>query len=330
MPKPLAKIAFLVIEVALLPVTLVGLIWLLITLSRLRRRTGVSATAFLPLVFRWLLHATGARPDDAAQRLLRSFPGVPFLAFQLAGGPTLLAIRLTGFTLSNLQYPAPQPPTTSTYMAQRTAFHDSALHDQPASIQQIVILGAGWDVRAYNLPASSSVPVYEVDAAATQQLKRTAVQHAGLNTAPITYVAADFNRESWLAALKRSGFDPAVPTFVLWEGVTPFLEPAAIHATLEIIGRQLAGGSAISFDYVSQEGLKPRSLASHLATLIRGSANEGWGFCIATNPPARDHVARLVGEHGLTLTRHECYGQEKVHNLPIGGLALAVKNATIV
>ncbi|NJP07303.1 MAG: class I SAM-dependent methyltransferase [Chloroflexaceae bacterium] len=43
-----------------------------------------------------------------------------------------------------------------------------------------------------------------------------------------------------LDALKRVGFDPSRRTFVLWEGVTYYLQAEAVEATLQTVAHYLA------------------------------------------------------------------------------------------
>ena len=44
-----------------------------------------------------------------------------------------------------------------------------------AGLDQIVILGAGFDTRSYRLPGLGNIPVYEVDHPVTQAAKRKAL-----------------------------------------------------------------------------------------------------------------------------------------------------------
>jgi len=59
----------------------------------------------------------------------------------------------------------------------------------------------------------------------------------GVDSTRVTFVAADFETDDWLARLVEAGFDPGKPAFFLWEGVMMYLERQAVEATL----RKIAG-----------------------------------------------------------------------------------------
>jgi methyltransferase (TIGR00027 family) len=115
---------------------------------------------------------------------------------------------------------------------------------------QVVILGAGLDTRAYRnggLPGVAKV--FEVDLPAIQASKIERVR-AVLGQIPgnIIYVPVDFNTET-LETLLANGFDQTLKTLFIWEGVTLYLKPEAVDATLAWVQAKAAPGSAIIFDY---------------------------------------------------------------------------------
>jgi methyltransferase (TIGR00027 family) len=128
-----------------------------------------------------------------------------------------------------------------------------------AGARQLVLLGAGFDNRAYRLPGSSgrggsSGPVvFEVDHPATQATKRRRVPvrlRAG-----VRFIAVDLASDDLSAALLGGGFDTAVPAVVVWEGVTNYLTAEAVDATLRGLAALLAPGSRIVFTYVDRAAL---------------------------------------------------------------------------
>jgi methyltransferase (TIGR00027 family) len=325
MPKLAGVLLFIAIEVLLLPVTLIGAAWHWIRLSLVHRRLGTSSTASEVLLVRWTLHEVGVRQDDAARRLLFSLPAISPVALRMMTGPTLLAARLSGYRPPRLQYPPAQPTMIMQIVNQRTAFFDRAIRDHVGTIRQLVILGAGWDTRAYNLPEGSDVSVFEVDTAEMMAVKRAALREAGIDSAHVAFVRVDFNEEPWLDGLERNGFDPALPTFVLWEGVVYYLEEDAVHAALEVIGSRLASGSVVAFDYASREMVEGEgSPGFRLGVRSLQAVGEPLRFGISTRPPARKQVADLLAAHGLELERYEPWGEESSKRMPYGGMVAAV------
>src|SRR5581483_1539784 len=70
----------------------------------------------------------------------------------------------------------------------------------------------------------------------------------------VRYVAVDFERDDLGAALAAAGHDPNAPTATVWEGVTMYLERPALEATLAVLGRVSASGSALLVTYYDVVG----------------------------------------------------------------------------
>jgi methyltransferase (TIGR00027 family) len=132
----------------------------------------------------------------------------------------------------------------------RTRAIDNAVRDAiAAGARQLVILGAGYDGRAWRMSELAGVNVFEVDHPATQTAKRA---HAGELPAPngiVRFVPIDFERDSLDAVLRRAGHDRSSPTCWIWEGVVMYLTRDAMRATLADIARRSAAGSTLIVNY---------------------------------------------------------------------------------
>ncbi len=119
-------------------------------------------------------------------------------------------------------------------------------------LEQLVILGAGLDARAYRFEQlSRGVRVFEVDHPASQRSKIARVKKVfGQLPAHVTYVAVDFNSQALGERLLESGYDESRKTLFIWQGVTQYLTPAAVDATLACIAAHSPAGSAVIFDYM--------------------------------------------------------------------------------
>jgi methyltransferase (TIGR00027 family) len=137
------------------------------------------------------------------------------------------------------------------YQAVRTQFFDeyfAAAAAAEAGIRQHVILAAGLDSRAYRLNWPAGTVVYEIDLPAVLEYKSTTLD--ALGAAPATTrreVAVDL-RGDWPAALRAAGFDPAVPTAWLAEGLLPFLPGQAQEALFNAIDGLSAACSRIAVE----------------------------------------------------------------------------------
>jgi methyltransferase (TIGR00027 family) len=140
-------------------------------------------------------------------------------------------------------------------MLVRTRFIDERLEAAiRAGATQVVILGAGFDSRAYRLrQLLRSARVIEVDYGPTQEYKRRRVLEVlGGVPSNLTYAPIDFTRERLTDVLSSSGYRPAEKTFFVWEGVTMYLPEQAVRETLQFMARQSAPGSSVVFDFLSK------------------------------------------------------------------------------
>jgi len=135
-------------------------------------------------------------------------------------------------------------------IALRTAVIDAAVRDAIATgARQLVILGAGYDGRAWRIKELEGVKVFEVDHPATQGSKRARVAQLPPPIGIVSFVSIDFERESLDRVLDRAGHDRRVPTCWIWEGVLMYLTHEAMQATLSGIAGRSASGSTLIVNY---------------------------------------------------------------------------------
>jgi methyltransferase (TIGR00027 family) len=116
--------------------------------------------------------------------------------------------------------------------------------------EQVVILGAGFDSRAYRIPGMERVRVFEVDHPATQAEKRKRlVRLLGEIPPHVVFVPIDFTRQALEKCLAEAGYRVDATTCFLWEGVINYLTAEAVDATFRFIGSHSAPGSRVAFTY---------------------------------------------------------------------------------
>ena len=180
---------------------------------------------------------------------------------------------------------------------------------------QLVILGAGFDTRAYRLTELlTNARVFEVDQPATQEHKKRRVREAGIEIPPnLTYVAVDFRHDKLADVLAAAGYDSTKKTFFIWEGVTMYLPEASVEETLRWVAAQ-APGSTIIFDFVGAMVVKfmatadlskfPEAAQKAFERLRKLTAGEPWIFGLP-DTGEREFLAKQ--------------GLELVQLLPVGG-----------
>jgi methyltransferase (TIGR00027 family) len=180
-------------------------------------------------------------------------------------------------------------------------------------VRQIVLLGAGFDCRAYRLNTPGTPTVLEVDHPATHSIKKARLEML-LHELPqnVRFVAIDFNRESLADVLAASGFDGTRPALFLWEGVTNYLTEEAVDAVLRYAGN-CAPGSRIAFTYVHQ-GVLDGSVPFFGAERIRrdvAALGEPWTFGfdpLALTDYLEERNLKLDYNAGAQQYRRECFG----------------------
>jgi methyltransferase (TIGR00027 family) len=140
------------------------------------------------------------------------------------------------------------PATLVHYILVRQRFTDEHLcKAMDRGVSQLVVLGAGYDTRAWRYSERLDV-AFEVDHPATSARKRSLVQGMALPPGDRRVIVADLATADLRAVLLDGGFDPSRPTFFAWEGVTMYLERDAILQTLRTLRSLMAPGSALSMD----------------------------------------------------------------------------------
>jgi methyltransferase (TIGR00027 family) len=135
-------------------------------------------------------------------------------------------------------------------IALRTAAIDTAVRDAiAAGATQLVILGAGYDGRAWRMPELAGVKIFEVDHPATQGDKRTHLAELPPAIGIVKFVSIDFERESLGTVLDRAGHDRSSPSCWIWEGVVMYLTRDAMRSTVADIAGRSAPGSTLIVNY---------------------------------------------------------------------------------
>ncbi len=172
-------------------------------------------------------------------------------------------------------------PGVMGFLVARDRYIDDVLSEYLGKgLQQLVILGAGYDARAYRFDGlKQGVKVFEIDHPATQEDKLARVKEIfGTVPSHVTYVAVDFNTQSLDQRLFEAGYDPKLKTLFIWQGVTMYLAAAAVDETLHFVTRHSAPGSAIVFDYIYHLVLQGTQKHSEVSNMRRYRFMSGEGL----------------------------------------------------
>ena len=143
-------------------------------------------------------------------------------------------------------------PATAYLVSRETLVHpnDALSAALDAGIDQVLLLGAGYDTRAWRFAERlGKIPVFEVDHPSTAERKAKIVADSQLPVVDRRLVAVDFAVDRLEDRLADAGFRAGAPTFVVWEGVSMYLTRAAVRDTLQVLRRQTGPGSALVMDW---------------------------------------------------------------------------------
>lgn len=181
------------------------------------------------------------------------------------------------------------------YFNARTRYFDEVLlQEVREGLQQVVILGAGFDSRSFRFSAAlAPAHIFEVDMPEVLALRADLL---GVHPSAASAVAVpiDFERDNLGQALRERGYTSAARTLFLWEGVTYYLPEDAVRAVLSLVASQSGPGSNILFDYVTRafvEGDYSGYGARRLA--------DGWRRLGHVNKFGVDDIAAFVRPFGL-------------------------------
>lgn len=146
------------------------------------------------------------------------------------------------------------PGLSSSIRARVRYFDDFVKASIGEGLEQLVILGAGYDTRAYRIEVlKENAKVLEVDRPETQSLKKEKIAKifGGLPD-HVVYVPVDFETEGLGQKLLGNGYDRSKKTLFLMEGLVMYIPPKAVDDILSFIVKNSARGSEVLFDYFHQ------------------------------------------------------------------------------
>lgn len=135
----------------------------------------------------------------------------------------------------------------------RTRFIDDAVREGiDAGLRQLVLLGAGFDMRALRFPEIErrGVRVFEIDSPEQMARKRAVLSSAGIAIPAFdVYVPFDFEQSDFDAELAEHGYRHGEGAIFVWEGVIGYIDEATIDRSLRLMAKSGGPGSRLVFTY---------------------------------------------------------------------------------
>ena len=197
-------------------------------------------------------------------------------------------------------------PGLNDYMIARTVYFDKLFREALKSeVPQIVLMGAGYDTRAYRFAEfNQATRIFELDIAPTQEKKMKCLRKGRVDIPEqVIFVPINFNRDSMADVLRNAGFDEERKTLFIWEGVTYYLESESVDATLEFVSSCSHPETAIAFDYtvsLSEDNIKDYfGVEAFVKTMKEEHGDEELMFSIGDS-----EIELFLSARGLKLVEH--------------------------
>ena len=206
-------------------------------------------------------------------------------------------------------------PGLHEHLISRTRFIDDLIKKSISEqVEQYVILGAGYDSRAYNLKLPSGLKIFEVDQPEVQEIKISKLPDEIPNAENITYVSVDFNHQSLKNQLLNSGFDKSKSTIYTLEGVSQYITREALNSTLSELALLTPNSNATFF-------------MSYVGKLLREDPKACFGMGYSKPERAAKFItngAAKVGEPWISL-----YSSKEIEDLLSQNSFTLIENKTL-
>jgi|WetSurMetagenome_2_1015567.scaffolds.fasta_scaffold145564_2 methyltransferase (TIGR00027 family) len=276
---------FIIIQILFLPLSIIGFAMFELKNRLVSKKIGVSATASSAIAGKYMVHLSGTYKDNLAGKLFTALPNVSIVGFWFIFFPSYVRYKI---------YPAKfeAGKETITSIARRSAYFDKIIERHKNKVEQFVIMGAGFDTRAYGDLIKCNLKFFELDQINTQKLKIETLKKTGIDCSHVTFVDVDFTTENWYDKLVKSGYSPITRTMFLWEGVTAYLSENEVRKTIKEIQGHCALGSVLAVDFYASRIASKKSVKT---------TNEMFYFTMDFSHNAEHVLKTFLESENLTL-----------------------------
>jgi methyltransferase (TIGR00027 family) len=230
------------------------------------------------------------------------YKGTDYLAYVLVPGFVKLLLRFPRFCQLYNKHLAPKG--IYEYVIARTKYMDSQyMNALEQGLDQIVILGAGFDSRAQRFSErNKKTKTFELDAPITQREKLIAFKKKNIAIPEnLIYVPINFTKDSLAEKLAEAGFVENRTSLFLLEGVTMYLSGDAVDRTFTFIRDVSGKGSVVVFDYIYAGVLRQENKYYGEKDIFKtvAKAGEAWLFALEEG-----EIEQFLQKYDFTLKNH--------------------------
>jgi methyltransferase (TIGR00027 family) len=201
-------------------------------------------------------------------------------------------------------------PQLGGMVAARTRHLDEAiLNFVQSGGRDIVILGAGWDMRPFRLNIPAGTRFYELDFPTTLTERRNRLAQLNLTISPgVSRVQIPIDvRTMPLYEVLAKHLEPGVPVFIAWEGMCMyFLEEEVLQILRNMVPVLEHPDSILWLDLVDREAIAhPERISTSVQNFMHGMQVLGEPFTFGTDSAAQ--LMRKVGLRCLEVVSSDLY-----------------------
>lgn len=294
----LSWLVFVPLQILWLPLSILGAVLVAWKQMVISKRLGVSQTAIEVINGRWAMHLFGMRDDEATDRLAKALPNTSTTGLFLALFPIWVKWKTAGELALYPRVVEPGAEGLGELVTTRTTRFDGIMERVLGEdVTQFVLLGAGYDTRAFGMFRRDGVAYFEVDQETVQAHKRAVLESAGLDNPSVRFVTVDFGRDDLFPRLEDAGYDPSRKTLFLWEGVTLYLSEQAVRETMRVVRDHSAKGSVLLADLYASRLVDMMKQKIAAATL--DWTDEGAGFGLPLEQDWEQRLGAFVERESL-------------------------------
>jgi len=152
------------------------------------------------------------------------------------------------------EYERKMPGWSNSIRARIRYFDDVIENAVKENFNQLVILGAGYDTRAYRISAlKERIKIFEIDRPETIE-RKTGIITKIFGELPdnVTFVSLDLEHDNIWEKLEKSGYSRDLKTLFVLEGLLMYLPHDSVSSLFAEIVRNSYEGSLVLFDFIPQ------------------------------------------------------------------------------
>ena len=245
------------------------------------------------------MHVLCLRSDAATANLAAKSPNTSIFGLWLAIFPLWVKYKISGELFLYPRIADSGAENLSDLVIARTLYFDRIIESAIGTIDQFVLMGAGYDTRAYRGENPHQITFFELDQPDVQAHKLQALANANISCNHVHFVNLDFTRDDVFEKLAEAGYDPAKKTLFLWEGVTLYLSEAEVRRTMRSVSSHACKNSILLADIYANRMLNIAK--SNVGKQVMDYTSEGFGFGLDLTTSWKDVLSEFVESESLSL-----------------------------